>query len=71
MEAIVRLMSEPEYRAWSMKSGAPGMDLIRPDLIEAAASEPLVGDDDDLAFAFEPKSFFKRVLKIAETHGEG
>jgi hypothetical protein len=69
MRATVRLMSEPEYRASTMKSGTPGMDFIHPHMVEAAASEPLVLDDD--VARFEPKSFFKHVLKIAETHGEG
>jgi hypothetical protein len=70
MEAMMRLLSELEFRAWSMKSGTPGMDLIHPHLVEAAASEPLVGENDG-SLGFAPKSFFKRVLKIGETHGEG
>jgi hypothetical protein len=69
LEALARRHEELEYRAWSMKSGSPGMDYVHGDVVEAAASEPLVADDD--CARFEPKSFFKRVLKIAQTHGEG
>jgi hypothetical protein len=33
-----------------MKSGSPGMDCIHGDVVEAAASEPLVADDDYARF---------------------
>jgi hypothetical protein len=45
------------------------MDYIHGDVVEAAASEPLVADDD--CARFEPKSFFERVLQIAKMRGEG
>jgi len=38
-------------------------------MVGVAASERLMLDDN--VARFEAKSFFKRVLKIAETHAEG
>jgi hypothetical protein len=69
LEALAGLCDEPSYQAWSMKSGSPGMDYVHGDLIEAAASEPLIMRKR--AVCFEPKSFFKRVLLITETRGRG
>jgi hypothetical protein len=69
LEALARLCDEASYRAWSMKSGTPEMDYVHGDLIEAAASAPLIMRKR--AVCFESKSFFKHVLSITETRGRG
>jgi hypothetical protein len=39
LEALSWLHTEPAYRAWSMKSGTPGMDYIHSDLVEATGQD--------------------------------
>lgn len=69
MQALVRLRSRPEYRAWSLQQaervGEP--DLIHEVLIEAAAQEPLIQRRQRPAF--DPVSFFKRVLALSDAEG--
>lgn len=67
LEALTGIHNHKAYQAWSMKSGTPGMDYIHADLVEAAASEPLVIDDHTARF--NPDAFFSAVLKIADARG--
>ncbi len=68
MEALARLHTEKAYRAWSMASNTPGMEFIHSDLVEAAASEPLIIGDRDAHF--DPTSFFNRVLEQSDLRGK-
>jgi hypothetical protein len=67
LEALARLRDEPSYRAWSMKSGTPHLHYVHGDLVEVAATEPLI--IRKRVARFEPKSFFKRVLQVSEARG--
>jgi hypothetical protein len=67
MQALTRLCERPEYRAWSMKLGSGEPDMIHEVLVEVAASEPLIEVDERPAF--EPESFFRKALEMAETTG--
>jgi hypothetical protein len=67
LEALARLRHEPAYRAWSMKTKAPGVEYIHEDLIDAAAIEPLSMGKREARF--EPRAFFRRVLQITEARG--
>jgi len=63
LQALAALQDQPSYRAWSRKRS------MHAALIEAAASVPLFVTDR--VASFEPQSFFKRVLEIAEARGPG
>jgi hypothetical protein len=69
MLALEKLMGEPEYRAWTLRlpTGEEMSHFVQPALIEAAAEEPLIEQNDEPSF--NPVSFFKRVLAISETGG--
>jgi hypothetical protein len=68
MEAMTRLRKRAEYRAWAIKatrSGAP--DLINDIMIDTAAAEPLI--ERNKRPAFDPASFFRKALELAQAEG--
>jgi len=69
LEALARLQDQPSYRAWSIKNGSSGRYYVHADLVAAAAGAPLLMTG--LVARFEPQSFFKRVIEIAEAGGRG
>jgi len=69
LEALARLQDEPSYRVWSIKNGTSERYYVHADLVAAASGAPLLMTG--LVARFEPQSFFKRVLEIAEARGPG
>jgi len=68
LTALAKLQGDPALRAWTMAGKDEGADYIHADLLEAAAAEPLVEDQQGQA-SFDPNSFRRRVLSITETKG--
>jgi hypothetical protein len=66
--ALVRLQQDETLRAWSAPSVRPGVTGVHRDLVKAAAAEPLVEDAAGEP-CFEPKSFLRRLLAVAEARG--
>jgi hypothetical protein len=69
LEALARLIKADATRGWTMPSNEPGATSIDTDLLTAASKEPLIEGPDGQA-AFDPDSFQKRVLSIAESKGQ-
>ena len=69
LEALARLAARPELKAWSIPGDVKGMVRLDPVVLEAAASEPL--RDFNNRVAFDPESFFKRLMYISGEAGHG
>jgi hypothetical protein len=69
MLALAELRTRREYRAWSLQLSTrkPAPDLVHEVLIDAAAVEPLIQRRKQPAF--DPASFFNRVLILSEAKG--
>jgi hypothetical protein len=64
LEALAELSDHPKLLAWSMASDTEEMIFIRDEVLEAAAKEPLLEDGNRPAF--DPESFFSRLLMLTE-----
>ena len=53
-------------RGWPLPAGQDGADFVHPDLIRAAAEEPVIEDANGQP-AFDPESFRNRVLLLTGT----
>lgn len=65
--ALARLMEAGGGRGWT----APGQDgctFVHEELVRAAAEEPMVEVDAELQF--DAETFHRRLLALAEMHGE-
>lgn len=67
LEALARLSGHPKFRGWSMPSDKREMMFISDEVLEAAAKEPLLEDGNRPAF--DPESFFSRLLILTEGDG--
>jgi hypothetical protein len=67
--AIAALATRPEFKAWSLPMDHVGAAKIDPLVLRAAAEEPLITDGNTPAF--DPDSFFKRLLALSEEAGRG
>ncbi|HEY8065460.1 MAG TPA: hypothetical protein VIF40_12175 [Methylosinus sp.] len=66
--ALLRLQSADALRGWTSPGGELGANLIHPDLLKAAAAEPLIDEADGEA-GFDAASFRLRLLAGAEVYG--
>jgi hypothetical protein len=69
LTALARLLQDRQVRGWTLPAGHDGADFVHPDLIRAAAEEPVIEDANGQP-AFDPESFRNRVLRLTETRGE-
>ena len=67
--ASLELAQHAEMAGWSMPGDKDGMVFAHYELFQAAAAHPVVEIDNQAAF--EPDSFFQRLLSITETKGNG
>ena len=65
---LARLLASQEVRGWSLPGVEPGQENIHADVVSAAAEEPIIETADHQA-GFDPESFRKRVLALAEAKG--
>jgi len=65
--AFARLMERGAGKGWP-QPGADGCTYVHSELIRAAAEEPMIEVDDDVAL--DSDSFHRRLLALAEMHGE-
>ena len=69
LTALARLMQDRQVRGWTLPAGQAGADFVHPNLIRAAAEEPVIEDANGQP-AFDPESFRNRVLLLTGTRGE-
>ena len=71
LEALARLelQKHREMGAWSRPGDETGQVFAHEDLFKAAALEPLISESERPAF--EPVSFFQRLLSISKEQGHG
>jgi hypothetical protein len=67
-QALSRLAARVEFKAWSMPGDHDAVE-IAPDVLEAAAAEPLIEVDNRPGF--DADAFFIRLLTITKGHGHG
>jgi hypothetical protein len=65
--ALARLMEKGGGRGWTMP-GNEGCTFVHEELVQAAAEEPMI--EVDAQITFDPESFHRRLLALAEPHGE-
>jgi hypothetical protein len=65
--ALGRLTKSGGGRGWTFPAGK-GCTYLHEELIRAAAEEPMILVDDDVSF--DADSFHRRLLALAEPHGE-
>ena len=65
--AFARLMQSGGGRGWRVP-GKDGCTFVHEELIRAAAEEPMIQVNDEVVF--DEESFHRRLLALAETHGE-
>lgn len=68
LEALAKLVQVDATRGWTMPGHEPGAISIDLDLLTAVAEEQLI-EGADGQVSFDPDSFQKRILRIAEAHG--
>lgn len=68
MQALARLIGSPAVRGWTYPEAPDGATWASEPVFAAAAVEPLVEDNGKLTF--EPQSFGRRVLELAELDEE-
>ena len=69
LTALARLLQDRQVRGWTLPAGHDGADFVHPDLIRAAAEEPVIEDANGQP-AFDPESFRNRVLRLTGTQGK-
>jgi hypothetical protein len=69
LTALSRLLQDRQVRGWTLPAGHDGADFVHPDLIRAAAEEPVIEDANGQP-AFDPESFRNRVLRLTGTQGK-
>jgi hypothetical protein len=67
--AFYRLTGRPELEPWSLPGKRRGTTSFAPAVLKAAAEATLIFHDERPAF--DPDSFFKRLLAISECIGRG
>lgn len=65
--AFARLMSDGGGRGWKLP-GNDGCTFVHGELVRAAAEEPVIEVDEQVMF--DADSFHRRLLALAEMHGE-
>lgn len=65
--ALAQLMENGGGRGWTTP-GKDGCTFVHGELVRAAAEEPLIEVGNRVEFA--PESFHRRLLALAEVHGE-
>jgi len=65
---LVDLNSAPEFRGYSSGRDKDGADWIRADMIELAATQPLIRIDDSTV-AFGTDNFFQKILAGESVEG--
>lgn len=66
--AFNRLVADDGGRGWTWKGDEQGCTQVHEELIRAAAEEPMIEIEDEVHF--DPDSFQRRLLSLAETQGE-
>lgn len=66
--AFARLIESGGGRGWTWPAKEQGCTLVHSELMRAAAEEPMIEVDENVCF--DPDSFQRRLLAIAEVHGE-
>jgi hypothetical protein len=66
---VAAIVGYGEAQGWTLPDAEPGVYFIDLDLVQAATEEPVVEDPNDGHAAFDPTSFQRRVLRIAEARG--
>jgi len=66
-QAFAHLMRNGGGRGWTAP-GKDGCTFVHEELVRAAAEEPVIEVDRELVF--DPESFHRRLLALAEPHGE-
>jgi hypothetical protein len=69
LTALARLLQDRQVHGWTLPAGHDGADFVHPDLIRAAAEEPVIEDANGQP-AFDPKRFRDRVLRLTGAQGE-
>jgi len=67
LQALARLMEDGGGRGWTLP-GEPGCTFVHEELVRAAAEEPMIEVNNQVAF--DPMSLHRRLLALAEMHGE-
>jgi hypothetical protein len=65
--ALARLMEKGGGRGWTAP-GKEGCTFVHEELVQAAAEEPMIEVESQITF--DPESFHRRLLALAEPHGE-
>lgn len=65
--AFARLMQDGGGRGWR-EAGKDGCTFVHGELVQAAAEEPVIERDEQIVF--DADSFHRRLLALAEMHGE-
>lgn len=65
--ALARLMEHGGGRGWTMPR-KDGCTFVHGELVRAAAEEPMIEVGNQVEF--DPESFHRRLLALAEMHGE-
>lgn len=68
LTALARLIDEQGGRGFTLPGDEQGLQMIHPDLVRCAAEEPLIEQDNHLAF--DVKSFQRRLLSVTKPHGQ-
>lgn len=69
MEALTRLIASPAMKGWTYPEALDGATWTSEPVFAATAVEPLIIDQEGQP-AFEPESFSRRVLELAEVDEE-
>ena len=65
--AFARLMQNGGGRGWRLP-GEEGCTFVHEELVQAAAEEPMIEVNEEVVF--DEESFHRRLLALAEPHGE-
>ncbi len=69
MEALARLVDSPQLKGWTYPKAADGATWTSEPVFAATAVEPLILNEERQP-AFDPESFCRRVLELAEVEEE-
>ena len=67
MEALAGLSKMAQFRGWSFPGREPGSEMISAQLLEVAATEPLIEVNERPTF--DADRFFKSLLRVSTTSG--
>ncbi|MGN6156275.1 MAG: hypothetical protein ACTHN4_11175 [Sphingomicrobium sp.] len=66
--AFARLIQDGGGRGWTWPGKEEGCTIVDAELIRTAAEEPMIEVNEQVAF--DPASFQRRLLALAEPHGQ-